>query len=382
MKPDYEIVVFTDDWFGLPFSCKHLLKNFLPEIPLIWVETIGLRSPGFNLYDIKRSFSKLKGWFSKGDDTNLQLPDNLGILDPFQIPYNQYSFIRRFNRNKMINTLADFSKNRPQRKRVFLTTWPFLGDLVNNINDDFSIYYRVDDFSEFPGVNKNLIRKLESEIIKKVDLVVGSAENLANVDNKSEYLPHGVDYEHFSVEYDNVDMPEKLKQFSKPKIGFFGLLNSWLNLELIRDVARKNTQWDFIIIGPSQLPDNELPKASNMHYLGPVAYDELPQYAAHFDVALVPFKINELTISVNPLKLLEYFALGVPVVSTPLPEVVKYQPNVYIGGELDTISEAINMALAEYSPQKRKSNRAIAKSKSWSAQAMKLKGWIEEELRA
>ena len=93
-------------------------------------------------------------------------------------------------------------------------------------------------------------------------------------------------------------------------VGFFGLLNSWLDLEVIRDSALLNPEMSYIIIGPSQLPDSQLPKAPNLHYLGAVPYEKLPEYAVFFDVALIPFKINDLTIAVNPLKLMEYFALG------------------------------------------------------------------------
>ena len=100
MKEKIELVVFTDDWHGLPFSCKHLLRHFLPEIPLIWVETIGLRSPEFTLYDLRRSFSKIKGWIKPAHVDHTPLPENLSILDPLQIPYNQYRIVRKFNMSK------------------------------------------------------------------------------------------------------------------------------------------------------------------------------------------------------------------------------------------------------------------------------------------
>ena len=382
MSKDYEIVVFSDDWFGLPFSCKHLLKHFLPDVHLIWVETIGLRSPGLNLYDIKRSLQKLKGWFSN-DATQEEntLPVNLQIIDPLQIPYNQFGFIRKLNAKLMARTLSRLSP-KGQRKRIFLTTWPFMGGVTGKIDDDISIYYRVDDFAEFPGVNKLLIQRLENEIIENVDLVVASAENLTQFtpETRAQYLPHGVDYNHFNIDRAATEMPEKLRGFNTPIVGFFGLLNSWLDLEVIRDSALLNPEMSYIIIGPSQLPDNQLPKAPNMHYLGAVSYEELPEYAVFFDVALIPFKINDLTIAVNPLKLMEYFALGVPVVSTPLPEVTKYEPSVEIGGTAEDITAAIKTAIAEDTIEKKQIRKSIASNKSWKAMSEQLQSWIEAEL--
>lgn len=257
-----------------------------------------------------------------------------------------------------------------------------MGGVAGKIGDDLSIYYRVDDFAEFPGVNKPLIQKLEKGLIENVNMVVASAEKLADFepDTKAHYLPHGVDYDHFNIDRDLIEKPEPLKKYKRPIVGFFGLLNSWLDLEVVRESALSNPKMDYVIIGPSQLPDNQLPKAPNMHYLGPVPYEQLPEFAAYFDVALVPFKINDLTIAVNPLKLMEYFALGVPVVSTPLPEVVKYKPDVEIGGTADEITRAIKHVLANDTPEKREKRKRIARDKSWIAMSLQLQGWIEAEL--
>lgn len=383
MTGKYEVVVFSDDWYGLPFSAKHLLKNFLPEIPLIWVETIGLRSPKLNLYDIRRSVEKLSGWFSKDDGPAPQAPHNLRIVNPFQIPYNQFSFVRELNKLKMIRSLAELTKKDEKRDRVVITTWPFLGHLIGHLSEDLSIYYRVDDFSEFPGVNKKNISRLENEIIEKADLVIGSAENLCQLPNgkQAKYLPHGVDFQHFSAHPSHTGIPHLLDGLPSPRIGFFGLMNSWLDLQLVADVAADFPAWSFVMIGPSQIPKSQLPGGANMHYAGPVPYDRLPAYAGHFDVGLIPFKINKLTEAVNPLKLMEYFAIGLPVVSTPLPEVLKYQEWVHIGSDRASFARAIQKALADREESARKKRRQIARAKSWEAKAEELRGWIETALR-
>jgi len=384
IRRKYDLIVFSDDWNGLPFSCKHLLRHFLPDITLIWVETIGLRSPKVNLYDLKRAIKKTTGWISKkSENSQASLPENLYLLDPFQIPYNQLSIVRNFNKQMMIRTLRRFDHEHSKRDRVLITTWPFIGNIIGSFGECLSIYYRVDDFSEFPGVRKDFINRLENELIEKVDMVVATAENLTQIENSEKsikYLPHGVDFQHFSSAETDSGKQKTLQFIPPPRIGFFGLLNSWLDFDLLSQVATEHPDWSFVFIGPSQLSSSFLPKAPNVHFLGPVSYDNLPMYARHFDVALIPFKINSLTISVNPLKLMEYFALGLPVVSTPLPEVTKYKDCVFIASDAKTFGDAIQQALGEDSRKARISRPQIAKSHSWEKKALELRNWIEDAL--
>ena len=380
---DYEILVFSDDWFGLPFSCKHLLQHFLPDRPLIWVETIGLRSPRLNLYDIKRTIGKISGWLSSHRISTCILPKNLHIIDPIQIPYNHINFVRKLNKRLLIRAIDRLQCNNTKRERVLITIWPFIGDLVGCLGEQLSIYYRVDDFSELPGVHKESIIDSEKKLIEKVDMVVATSENLTKIDIPGKlvkYLPHGVDFEHFSFKRGNTNNKLPIQQIPPPRIGFFGLLNSWIDFELLSHVAANNRQWSFVFIGPSQIPLSSLPNLSNMHFLGPVSYEELPTHAQYFNVALIPFKVNSLTRAVNPLKLLEYFAIGLPVISSPLPEVMKYQNHVMIASGYEDFCYAIKVALERDSQELMFLRQEIAKEQSWEKKSFELKMWIEEFL--
>jgi glycosyltransferase involved in cell wall biosynthesis len=381
MVAGYEIIAITDEWGGLPFSCKHLLGNFLPEVPLLWVETIGLRSPRLNLYDLKRGLSKLAGWIGSSREDPAPLPENLTVLDVFQVPYNHLRAVRKLNVRLLARAVAASSRGRPPRRRVLLTTWPFLGDLVGRLGEELSIYYRVDDFSEFPGVEKEAIRKLEEELMEKVDLVVASAEHLARTASGKEarYLPHGVDFDHFASS-DGLKDDLPILRIPPPRIGFFGLLDAWVDLELLDELAQGNPEWSFVFIGPSQLPLSSLPKRRNMHFLGPVSYRELPSHARHFQVGMIPFRVNALTRSVNPLKLMEYLSLGLPVVSTPIPEVAKYGREVAIAGDSRAFAEAIGRALSRPDAEARGRRQEIARSHSWASKSAELREWIEKAL--
>ena len=382
IQPSYEIVVFSDDWFGLPFSCKHLFKHFPPHIPILWVETIGLRSPSFNFYDFKRAGKLIRDWLKKNPVPGNNLPENLRIVNPLQIPYNHIPIVRSFNQRKMIKNIGNLTNNKSSRKRVILTTWPFLGGLFGKLNEDLTVYYRVDDFSEFPGVRRDLIQTLEVEIIQKADMVIASSENLTFLPygHKAFYLPHGVDYEHFTKQDKDSRTGSVISAIPHPIIGFFGLLNSWLDLEVIDRVAALHKQWSFVFIGPSQMPESQLPRRENIYYIGPLSYEVLPAVATNFDVGLIPFRINKLTLAVNPLKLLEYFALGLPVVSTPLPEVVKLGNLVHIGNDENSLSIAISNALQDTTLDAVSKRQQIAKTNSWQLKAIQLRKLLEEAI--
>lgn len=229
MSAGYELVVFSDDWHGLPFSCKHLLRHFLPDVPLIWLETIGLRSPQINLYDIRRSIDKFSSWLKPSSSSPQSIPENLHLLNPFQIPYNAIGLVRAFNKRVIIRSLEKLRSGDPKHRRVLITTWPFVGNLVGCLGEDLSVYYRVDDYSEFPGVRKTIIRRFENELIRKVDIVLATDRELTWVGGyhkKAQYLPHGVDFEHFSRHQDDTGHDLPIQQIPAPRIGFFGLLSS------------------------------------------------------------------------------------------------------------------------------------------------------------
>ncbi len=378
----YEMLVLSDEWFGLPTSCRHILQHFLPDVRLIWAQTIGLRAPGLSLYDLRRVFQVLGNWTApKGYPE--PLPANLTIISPFQVPLNQWPIVRAFNRRSIIRSLRHDLGPREGRERVLLTTWPFLAHLVGHLGDTVSVYYRVDDFSEFPGVKKDYILEAERDLMGRVDLIAASARNLMpqhGAGATAVYLPHGVDYDHFASADAVPPVNSPLTAVAKPRIGFFGLLSEWVDLELISNLARKRTDWSFVIIGPSQLPIGDLPRLPNIHFLGPIPYRELPGHARLFDVGIIPFRINKLTRSVNPLKLFEYFALGLPVVSTPLPEVAGHPGLLSVADGAEQFEKAISKALSEDSAELRERRKRYAEANSWASRAADLRKHIEEIL--
>jgi len=156
--------------------------------------------------------------------------------------------------------------------------------------------------------------------------VICSSENLradkARVNSNAHLVQHGVDLEHFAKAFSAATtIPDDLKGAPGPIIGFWGLIADWVDLPLIRHVADAFSGGTVVLLGDTKTNTKPLDGARNIRVLGRKPYADLPRYAKAFDVALMPFKVNELTLAANPLKVREYLAAGLPVVSTAIPEV-------------------------------------------------------------
>ena len=374
-----DILVFSDEYGRHPCSCQHIMRQFMPNNRVLWVNTIGMRNPQFSLYDFKRSIEKIKGWMGKGRHRQSERIENLTVINPVMIPYNNFKFIRNRNKESVVRTVLDKMSEMGIQKPIFMATLPNAADYVGAFGESVTVYYCVDDFTHWPGVNQRLISDMEEQLLVKSDFICASAEELCNIKERNSVrpflLPHGVDYDHFANATKSA--PNLFPDIRRPVIGFFGAISPWLDFDLIVDLARNNSSWSFVFVGPADVDITKLASIPNVHALGKVSYHQLPNYAANFDVALIPFLVNDLTISVNPLKLLEYLACGLPVVSTPLPEVKKYEDIVYLADSSEKFAEAIELALAEDSPLLRQNRMQTARSRSWQAVSEILSNEIE-----
>jgi glycosyltransferase involved in cell wall biosynthesis len=366
-------IVFSDDWGRHPSSCEHLIRQLLPEHNVIWVNTIGYRSPGFSAYDVKRAGEKILSWFTTGrDKTGDGAPGNLTVISPVIIPYNNFRLIRRFNRMMVRRAVKKAAAGRGMSEYILFGSLPTISDFYKDHPTCLKIYYCVDDFAQFPGVNTRLITRMENELIELSDVVLYTAEFLKKKfdadKTRAHYFPHGVDCDHFTRANDRQDRPHH----KRPVIGFFGYLSQWVDLDLILAIAAAKPDWEIRLVGGTDQNIDVLSGHANISLTGAVRYDQLPRVASEFDVGIIPFKINELTKAVNPLKYLEYMALGLPVVSTPLPELVKFGSNVYLADQPSQFIAMIERALAEDTAEKRRQRVGFSRENSWASRATQL----------
>lgn len=189
------------------------------------------------------------------------------------------------------------------------------------------VYDCMDELSHFKFAPPDLL-PLESELLERADLVFTGGHSLYEFKRNHHHnihpCPSSIDFAHFNKARLDLEDPEDQKHLSGPRLGFFGVLDERADLELIEGIAKLRPNWQLILIGPVvKIDEAHLPKLANIHYLGIKPYAELPSYLAHWDVALLPFALNESTRFISPTKTPEYLAAGKPVVSTPIQDVVK-----------------------------------------------------------
>jgi UDP-galactopyranose mutase len=189
------------------------------------------------------------------------------------------------------------------------------------------VYDCMDELSGFKGAPENL-RTLEQELFRRADLVFTGGQSLYEAKREQHTavypFPSSIDREHFMQARKYIDDPEDQKAIPYPRLGFFGVIDERLDIELLDALARARPEWHFVMLGPVvKIDPASLPSHQNIHYLGAKSYSDLPAYVANWDVALLLFARNEATRFISPTKTPEYLAAGKPVVSTPIEDVIR-----------------------------------------------------------
>lgn len=192
----------------------------------------------------------------------------------------------------------------------------------------------------------------EREIIEKSSLVFVVSrrlrEKVSKLNSKCVYVPNAVDFEHFYSATQIKEKPQDVRNLKHPIVGFYGYIFDWTDIDLICKLAQAHPDYSILLVGPVRFGMGELEKHPNITMLGTRDYKVLPQYLSMMDVCLIPFKLNKLTLSSNPIKLYEYLAAGKPVVSTALPEVCENASEfVMIAHDHDDFIKKVEKAVNE-----------------------------------
>jgi len=367
MIKNRDIVFFADDWGRFPSTMQHIGKVLAQNNRVIWVGSLGLRKPKFNLSDLKRVVEKLKGYTQKSVPAeNEKVP--VIVVNPFVLPFHDSFVIRQINKVLLTGKLKKAIENNGFKNFIIITSSPVMQSIVGRLGEKSAYYFCLDDYTLFDGAFKSL-RMLETKLLKKVNAAFSVSEGLRTTripeSGKSYFLPQGVELSHFR-EIKNV--PDKTTLGLKGKvIGFFGLLSEWINITLFVKAAKKYPDYSFLIIGRATVNITIFGECPNIKYIGPVQYSVLPGYAALFDVGLVPFIVNDLKIAANPLKMLEYMSLGMPVVSTDLPEVRKFEDYIYVAKNDEEFINMIGLAVSRDNDSLKGERMKKADSYSWEA---------------
>ena len=251
-----------------------------------------------------------------------------------------------------------------------------------------TVYDCMDELSAFKGADTAL-PALEQALLRRADLVFTGGASLFEAKRALHAdvhcFPSGVDTAHFYPARAGLPEPPDLAGIPHPRLGYYGVIDERLDLDLLAGLAALRPGTQFVLVGPvAKIDPAALPRAANLHYLGAKTYAELPAYAAHWDVALMPFALNESTRFISPTKTPEYLAAGLPVVSTPIVDVVRQYgdvPGVQIASDAAGFATAVDRALALQPESWRGEADRVLDGMSWDATWSRMAGLIAARRR-
>jgi glycosyltransferase involved in cell wall biosynthesis len=371
---NWQWIVFGEDWGRHPSSTQHLMKCMAVNHQLYWVNSIGLRRP--KLSDSKRILEKCKQLknatnndFNQGGPTLKNDVQPLATLAPIAIPWPGCQVAYVINRLLLTyQTRSLLGKNEIEDKvpRILWLSLPTARCVIGALEEDVVAYYAGDDFSALNGVDHKQVRGEEIALVAEADIIFAASEVIAQQypQEKTYVLPHGVDLVHFSSSHKR---PENYPK-SDLVVGYYGSITTWLDFELITFLAQSRPDVMFLFIGKIEIVNCEFFKASNLIHLPDMPHEQLIQYAANWQVSLIPFVDNEQIRACNPLKLREYLAIGQPIVSTRYPAVLPFADCIYVADDKYEMLAQLNQALAL-------SRKALVKLKSRSRKRVETASW-------
>ena len=363
------IVYFGTGWFGENRTSSHHVADRLSRYaPLLYVDVPGIRAPQATARDWRKMGRILQSAIRPA----CRLENGMWHMTVPQIPFRGLPGVPALN--LLLGTLLIKRAVRKIGARRIVTWFlqAHVGAMAGRFGEELVVYYCTDDYASLPGVDATAIRAMDDNLTRRADLVfVTSARILERKKplNRSLFLaPHGVDAELFGQVADpDFAADERAASLRHPIIGFFGLLAAWIDTELLRYLAEQRPNWTFLLVGSASVPIDHLLKLPNVVMPGPQPYRTLPRWAKAFDVAIIPYRLNEQVLSANPLKLREYLATGKPVVTVRTPEVDRFAHCVRIADTPAAFLRAIEQSLATDTPAQHAERRAAVAPMTWDA---------------
>jgi glycosyltransferase involved in cell wall biosynthesis len=357
------------DWWYHPqgHGERQIMQRLARRIPVLWINSIGMRfpKPGNSDLWLIRYFRKirsvLKGLRRDSSGVWVYTPIFIPCYSPWALKVN--GRLLHFQVRLACRILGI-------RNPGVWVTLPTSAPAVELGRWHKIIFNRCDLFSNNSEFGRESIRKLEQRLLNIADHVLYCSRALlreeTNLTGKGRYLGHGIDLKHFCLPPREGSVPAGLPGLPRPVVGFYGSLDTYtIDLSLLIKVARKIFPGTLLVIGLKSMDISELVREKNVLYLKQVPYGEIPRYARTFDVGIMPWLRNPWMLHANPVKLLEYLAIGFPVVSIGFPELEPYARLVYSADSHEAFLEMLTAALEERDPAIRRKRRESVSDSSW-----------------
>jgi glycosyltransferase involved in cell wall biosynthesis len=362
----------TADWATeLPINQHHLMRRLAARNRVLFIESLGLRRPQLASRDLRRiarrMITGIRGARPAGP---------LYVLSPLVLPFHGRGAIRALNRWLLRIQVGRAARRLGMRRPVLWAYAPQAEELIDTLDPQLVVYHCVDDVAAQKGVDAESFRAAEQRIGRRADLVLASApalaERMRSLSERVLYAPNVADTALFATALDEGPADAMVASLPRPRLLFQGaVVATKLDVGLLAELARLRPDWSVVLVGPRGAGDpggdlSPLDRAPNVHMVGPRPASALPAVLRSADVGLIPYAINDLTRSVFPMKVYEYLAAGLQVLTTPLPALDATEA-VDVVEDAAQLIEAVERERPLDSPQRRLERSRAAAGHSWEA---------------
>ena len=379
------LIVFADDWGRHPSSCQHLVRRLLPRHRTLWVNTIGMRPLRLSGSDAVKIAHRLRGWsaLTRAGGTVTALP-NLSVLSPLMWPRFRRAWQRRLNGalvgGAVRRALACRGGSNGAERRIALVTLPIAATLLDRVTADAWVYYRVDDFAAWPGLDGDAMRLMEQRLLARADRIVAASPELqtgaAAAGRTATVLTHGVDVAHWGglAGGAGTALPAWGRGLRRPIVAFWGLIDRRLDVAWLRHLtdSRRGPRGSLVLVGPTQAPDPAIASLDGVCLPGALPYEELPGVAALADVLVMPYTDTPATRAMQPLKLKEYLATAKPVVVRSLPATREWADAADVVDSAEAFAAMVGQRAGGGVPESQRRARQRLRDESWDTKAQTL----------
>jgi len=365
----YSIIYFGNEWFAENrTSSHHIARRLAQRYPLLYIESPGQRAPRATAADMGKIWRKLKDAAQRPR----KVGDQVWLLTVPQVPFRRLPLVNQVNAFASRALLRRAMRHLKFQKVISWFAAPDAGEIAGHLKEALTVYYVTDNYSLFPGVDTAQVMRLDNLLTARADQVFVSSptllESKRSLNPNSVHAPHGVDVAMFARASDPAT-PEAqgTRGLRRPIIGFYGLIEAWIDLELIGELARARPDWTFLMLGRVAAPLGSVADLPNVHFPGPQPYEQLPEWTRAFDVAIIPYKIHFQVLNASSLKLREYLASGKPIVAKRTPETEQYSGHIRLATSAAEFLREIEAALLDNSEEARQARQALVSSLTWDA---------------
>lgn len=376
-----------DWWYHHPHSKNHLMRRFARAgNKVIFVNSISMGLAGLTNKDLlPRLKRKLKSYAKLARTT----PEGITVVSPAALPFFGSRAARAANRSLISAQIGALARRRGLTRPILWIAIPTAVEMIGRLDESLVVYQVSDKYDANTmdhATDPATIRRLHERALDAADIILYSGRKLLEEAERgrerSYLLEQAVDFEHWSqVTSGKLEVAEEVARIPLPRLGYFGAIEPWLvDQELIKRAARERPEWHWVFIG-NKSRGMEIEDLPNVHFLPPVAYDELPRYAAGFDVCVLPWETEQAFTSYgSAIKVREYLATGKPVVIAPLPEYEPMKDVLRIARSRDEFLRLIEEALNDHDEAAAHARQQSVAGGTWDARAEWVSNLIEEAL--